>query len=208
MLTIARLTPLVVVFTSSTLGVERNRYKNDTMCPGIRTLSFAQEAGWDWRNPEKPFGLMPLSMSLWNTTTGRTLPQPDYSFDYYTAPSENLDKVATWALYSKQAVSDDLASDQICLPANNCSFIFNFTAPGYKCSEVALDGQGRATLGKHSAPFGMDVLLPNGNYSYYAHATQGEYPDILMTNTTSGGGIPDPSNAPRNLGTFRVEPII
>lgn len=208
MLTIARLTPLVVVLTSSTLGVKLNHITNNTTCPGVRTLSFSQEANWDWRNPEKDYGFMPLSMSWFNTTTERETPRPDYAFDYYTAPSENLEKLASWALYSKQAVTDNLASDLICLPTNNCSFVFNFTAPGYKCAEVAVDGQGRATLGNHTAPFGMDVLLPNGNYSYYAHAKQGEYPDELMANITTGGAIPDPANAPPNLGTFRVEPII
>lgn len=201
--------PLVVVFTSSTLGVKLNQLTtNETLCPGIRTLSFSQEATKDWRNNEKNFGLLPMSMSLWNTTTGRVSPQPEYSFDYYTAPGGNLDKVATWALYSKEAVSDDLAPDQICLPLKNCSYEFSFIGPGYKCAEVAVDSQGRASLGKHLAPFGMDVLLPNGNYSYYAHATQGDYPDIVMDNITTGGVIPDPSNAPPNLGTFRVEPII
>lgn len=207
-LIISRLTPLVVVFTSSTLGVQSNQLIDETLCHGVRTLSFSQEATSDWRHIEKNFGLLPMSMSLWNTTTGRVSPQPDYSFDYYTAAGENLDKVATWALYSKGAVSDDLAPDRICLPLKNCSFEFSFIGPGYKCAEVAVDGQGRASLGEHMAPFGIDVLLPNGNYSYYAHATQGDYPDIVMANITTGGVIPDPSNAPPNLGTFRVEPII
>lgn len=61
--------------------------------------------------------------------------------------------------------------------------------------------------GEIAAPFGTDILLPEGNFSYYAHTSGGEY-STTQLRAVGTGGIPSKLPAPEHFGTFRTEPIV
>lgn len=142
-------------------------------------------------------------MTLWNTTLNPQKPNEKW-FDYYASRSEQLTQVATLGTLSHQVVSPKGASMEICGSGWNCTYTINFTAPGYKCTELARGEQ----LGDNKAPFGTELLLPEGNYSYYAFASAGDYGGEQF-HGVSPGGIPITNDTlPKHLGAFRTEPII
>ncbi|KAK6957205.1 hypothetical protein Daesc_002491 [Daldinia eschscholtzii] len=165
-------------------------------------------AAFEWRNATKSDNLYGLSMSLWNTTASDTA-SPDW-FDYYDRPSNPLIRVATHATFMGQAVSKSGTSIDICGSSWNCTYTINFTAPAYKCSELASGvGSRIKTLGDQKPPegFSTKLLVPEGNYSYYAYTSGGEYSDQQMD--TGKGGIPNMEPPfPEALGAFRTEPVI
>jgi hypothetical protein len=57
-----------------------------------------------------------------------------------------------------------------------------------------------------NAPFNTSILIPEGIYGYIAKPFLGEYavPQIVAY----GGGIPNATDIPDNLGAFRTEPLI
>ncbi|KAI1630842.1 hypothetical protein F4809DRAFT_654490 [Biscogniauxia mediterranea] len=202
-------TPLVIILTSNTLSVAPALKVTETTCPGIRTLNFEKEEVEEWRTPTKIDHLYGLSVSVWNTTELDTT-SPDW-FDYYTAASDNFIQIATHAAYIKQPVSKINADVDICGAGWNCTYVVNFTAPAYKCTEVASGvGSEITPLGDHKPPngFSTDLLLPTGIYSYYAFTGGGEYSNMQM-NESYPGGMPKISPPyPQDLGAFRTEPIM
>lgn len=202
-----RLTPLVIILTSNTLLVAQVENIVDTKCPGVRTLNFTGEELEEFRNPTKIDGLQGLAISLWNTTSLNTS-SPDW-YDYYTGPTVPLQATANLGVYSHQVMGSKDAALEVCGMGWNCSYTIEFVAPGYKCTELASGvGSKVRNLGNNTAPFGTDILLPEGKFSYYAHTSGGDYA-MAQLKEVEPGGIPltDPP-FPKNLGAFRTEPIV
>ncbi|KAI5859249.1 hypothetical protein GGS23DRAFT_586298 [Durotheca rogersii] len=203
------ITPVIMVLTSNTLTVEPTLQVDNTTCLGIRTLNFAREEFEEWRAPTKIDGLNGLSISLWNTTAYDTT-SPNW-FDYYTGATNSLIRVMTQAAFKGQAVSKMGINVDICGTGWNCTYTVNFTAPAYKCLEVASGvSSGILALGEQTPPQGFStrLLVPEGDYSYYAYSGGGEYSPIQMKEMMDGGiPVADPP-FPEALGSFRTEPVL
>ncbi|XXG96238.1 hypothetical protein Hte_002519 [Hypoxylon texense] len=203
------LTPLIIILTSNTLLVKPALRVDDTRCLGVRSLNFDKEGLEEWRTPTKVDGITGLSVSIWNTTAV-DISSPDW-FDYYTAPSDQFVQVASTAAYMGHAVARAGASNDICGSNWNCTYTLNFTAPAYKCSEVASGvGSEIEPLNDLKPPdgFSTKLLIPEGNYSYYAYTSGGDYSSMQM-NDTWPGGIPKTNPPfPETLGAFRTEPVV
>lgn len=200
--------PLVVILTSNTLTVQPQWNNVTSTCPNVQTLNFANEGKENWRAATRfQNGLFGHSVSQWNTTLS-DITSPEW-FDYYTAPSEPIQQVAQLALYNQGVLYSRRAARDVCGEGWNCTYTIHFTGPGYKCEEVASKvGDKPRNLRNNKAPFDTSLLLPEGNYSYHAYATGGEYSSIQMENVSTGGIPLDGPPFPKNLGTFRTEPII
>lgn len=205
-------TPLVVILTANTLLVEPRQISHNTTCPAVRTLNFSFEETNEWRNPTQIDGLFEIPVSLWNTTKRDDNSDPDW-FDYYTGPSSNFQQTTTLGAFLEEVVARKHASVDTCGAGWNCTFTINFTAPGYQCSELAsgVDSVPRNLTqesGVAVPPFGTDLLLPRGNFSYYASTLSGEYSGAQLRDV-SIGGIPLMSPPyPDHFGALRTEPII
>lgn len=132
-------------------------------------------------------------------------------FDYYTAPKEAWVQIATLAAYNAKPLMLSGADVDICGLGWNCSYTINFTAPGYKCTEVANGADAAVnSLGAQKPPKGLttDLLLPTGNYSYYTYAFGSEYSGAQMNESWPGGMPVTKPPYPKNLGAWRTEPVI
>lgn len=200
--------PLVIILTSNTLTVGPVWKNVTSTCPGIRTLDFSHEGKENWRTPTRfKNGLFGHSVSLWNSTTVETT-SPGW-FDYYTSPSDPIEQVAHLALYNQGVVYPRDVSREICGQGWNCTYTIHFVGPGYQCKDVANNvGEKPRNLRNNTAPFNTSLLLPEGNYSYYAYATGGEYSSVQMEDVSPGGMPLDGPPFPKDLGTFRTEPVI
>lgn len=207
-------TPLVVILTANTLLVEPSTVAVNGTCPSVRTLNFALEETYNWRSPVNIDGLFEIPASIWNTTKRDDDSDPNW-FDYYTGPSPAFQSIATLGAFLEEVISRKNASYDTCGSGWNCTFIIEYTAPGYNCTEMAT-GVGSIPRnltqesGEAVSPFANnDFLLPRGRYSYYAFTSGGEYSQRQLENV-SVGGIPmmDPDDYPENLGALRTEPII
>lgn len=206
-------TPLVVILTANTLLVEPRTIVSNTTCPSVRSLNFTYEDLNDWRKPTRIDGLFEIPVSIWNTTKRDGQTDDDW-FDYYTGPSPNFQQTATLGAFLQEVVARKNASYEICESGFNCTFNVEFTAPGYNCTEVA-SGTGSTPVnltqetGESEPPFGTDILLPQGQYSYYAYATGGEYSTTQLKNV-GVSGIPNIPNSelPAHFGALRTEPVI
>lgn len=207
-------TPLVVILTANTLLVEPRTIVSNTTCPSVRTLNFSFEDINDWREPTRIDGLFEIPVSTWNTTKRDDQDDDDDWFDYYTGPSPNFQQTATLGAFLQEVVARKNASYEVCGTGYNCTFNVDFTAPGYNCTEVA-SGVGSTPVnltqetGQAEPPFGTDILLPQGQYSYYAYATGGEYSTTQLKNVGLAGipNIPN-SELPPHFGALRTEPVI
>lgn len=206
-------TPLVVILTANTLLVEPRTIVDNSTCDGVRTLNFTFEDINEWRKPTRIDGLFEIPVSIWNTTKRDGQTDDDW-FDYYTGPSPNFQQTATLGAFLQEVVARKNASYEVCETGWNCTFNVEFTAPGYDCTEVA-SGTGSTPVnltqetGQAEPPFGTDILLPQGQYSYYAYATGGEYSTTQLKNL-GVGGIPNVTNSdlPAHFGALRTEPVI
>ncbi|KAI1760107.1 hypothetical protein GGR53DRAFT_511111 [Hypoxylon sp. FL1150] len=202
------LTPIVIILTSNTLLVTPALRVDTTQCLGIRSLNFDNEERESFRDPTRVDGITGLSVNLWNTTS-TNLSSPDW-FDYYTAPSDQFAQTASIAAYLGHAVMRTNAAVDICGSGWNCTYEVNFIAPAYKCSELASGvGSEIKPLGDQKPPdgFSTKLLIPEGNYSYYAYTSGGDYG--MQMNDTWPGGIPKINPPfPETLGAFRTEPVI
>ncbi|WYZ41115.1 hypothetical protein EsH8_V_000010 [Colletotrichum jinshuiense] len=200
-------TPLVVVLTSDTLTAQPMTKRENTTCPSIRTLNFAQEETMDFRIGKKINNLFELSVSLWNTTSLNQ--SSEYFFDYWTGTSWQFEEISTSAILGKKPLTRTNAGAEICGVGWNCTFNVKFTGPGYKCEELASGiGSTPKTLNGASVPFNMSMLAPVGNHTYIAHTSLGEYQNPQM-NETGPAGVPIMSPPfPRNLGALRTEPVL
>lgn len=206
-------TPLVVILTGNTLLVEPRMLVHNSTCPAARSLNFSFEESNDWRNPVKIDGLFEIPLSIWNTTKRRGQTDNDW-FDYYTGPSPNFQQTATLGAFLEEVVVRKNAAVDVCGSGWNCSLTIDFTAPGYDCKEMA-SGVGSIPrnltqeTGEATAPFSTDILLPEGNYSYYAYTTGGEYSTTQLRDV-GVSGIPKIPNSqlPAHFGAFRTEPVL
>ncbi|KUI54484.1 hypothetical protein VP1G_01868 [Cytospora mali] len=206
-------TPLVVILTGNTLLVEPTTIVQNTTCPAARSLNFTFEELNDWRAPVQIDGLFEIPVSIWNTTKRNGQTDDDW-FDYYTGPSPNFQQTAALGAFLEEVVTRKNAALEVCGSGYNCSYTVDFTAPGYKCTELA-SGVGSVPTnftqesGEAIPPFGTDILLPRGNYSYYAYTTGGEYSTTQLKDV-GVAGIPNIPNSelPPHFGAFRTEPVI
>ncbi|KAI0133814.1 hypothetical protein BJ170DRAFT_705403 [Xylariales sp. AK1849] len=200
-------TPLVIILTANTLLVAQVENIDQTRCPGVRTLNFTGEELEDFRSPTKIDGLFGQSLNYWNNTTPNTS-SPNF-WDYYTGPTDKFQAIANLGIYSHTAMGAKNAAFEICGSGWNCTYTINFIAPGYKCEELAngVDSDVK-DFGDNKAPFGTDILLPRGNYSYFAHTSGGDYAGEQMKDAGLGGVPTVEPPFPKHLGAFRVEPIV
>ncbi|TDZ15130.1 hypothetical protein Cob_v011964 [Colletotrichum orbiculare MAFF 240422] len=207
------LSPLVVILTANTLLVQPETTALNTSCPNVRSLNFAMEDANDWRKPTRIDGLYETPLSFWNTTKPQDEDPPGGWFDYYTGPSPNFQQTATLGAFFQEVVSRRNASVEVCSRGWNCTFEIDFTAPGYKCQELA-SGAGSKPKnltqpsGEIRPPFGTDLLLPEGPYAYYAFTSGGEYSTVQMKDVEIGGIPKTEPPYPEHLGAFRTEPVI
>lgn len=202
----------MVILTANTLLVEPQTIMENNTCPGVRSLNFAREDTNEWREPVRIDGLYEMPLSIWNSTKPADQDPPGW-FDYYTGPSPNFQQTATLGAFLQEVVSRKNASMEVCGKGWNCTFEIEFTAPGYKCQEQAKGiGSTPKNLtqesGEAKPPFGTDILLPEGNFAYYAFTSGGEYSTTQMKDAGIGG-IPnmDPPY-PEHMGALRTEPVI
>lgn len=205
-------TPFVVILTANTLLVEPRRMTYNTTCPAVRTLNFSFEETNEWRTPTEIDGLFENPVSLWNTTRPSDDSDPNW-FDYYTGPSSGFQQTTTLGAFLEEVVARKSASVDICGAGWNCTFTINFTAPGYQCTELAsgVDSVPRnltQETGEAVPPFGTDLLLPRGNYSYYAYTSGGEYSMQQLKNVGIGGMPQMDPPYPDHFGALRTEPVI
>ncbi|KAK3378625.1 hypothetical protein B0T24DRAFT_609418 [Lasiosphaeria ovina] len=206
------LAPLMVILTANTLLVEPATTVTSDMCPGIRTLNFAFEDTYEWRDPAKIGPLFESPLSFWNTTKPADS-DPEGWFDYYTGPSPNFYQTASIGAFMGEAIMRKNAQAETCGSGWNCSFEIAFTGPGYKCTELASGvGVKPANLTQESGsiapPFDTDIILPRGPYSYYAFTNGGEYSTKQMDDVGIGGIPKTPPPYPKHLGAFRTEPVV
>lgn len=185
-----------VILTANTLLVQPTTMKYNAQCPNVRSLNFTFEETYDWRNPVTIDGLFETPVSIWNTTKqeNESLSDPDW-FDYYTGPNPVFQATATLAAFLKEVVPRKNSSVDTCGSGWNCTFSIDFTGPGYSCTEVAsgvgsTPGRLIQSSGEIAAPFTTEFLLPQGNYSYYAYTSGGEYSTTHLKNVGIGG-VPD-----------------
>lgn len=129
-------TPLVVILTANTLLVLPKPMVFNTTCPNVRSLNFSFEETYDFRAPDKVDQAFELPLSLWNTTKREDGSDPNW-FDYYTGPNTFIQQSATLAAFLKEVVPRKNSSMDTCGAGWNCTFLIEFTGPGYQCSEVA-----------------------------------------------------------------------
>ena len=202
----------MVILTANTLLVEPREVVDITSCPGVRTLNFTFEQSSDWRRPVTIDGLDLLPLSFWNTTKPDDEDPPGW-FDYYTGPHPRYAQTATLSAFLNGIVERRNASFNTCGGGWNCTFDINFTAPGYKCEELASGVGSKPTnltqeSGVAEPPFGTDVLLPKGRFAYYAFASGGEY-SMTQMNDVGPRGVPTTKPPyPKYLGALRTEPVI
>ncbi|KAK3356454.1 hypothetical protein B0T25DRAFT_451700 [Lasiosphaeria hispida] len=204
--------PLSVILSANTLLVEASTGLLKDMCAGVRTLNFTFEEMYEWRNPTRIGQLYELPLSLWNTTRKSDSDSAAW-FDYYTAPYPTLEQTATIGAFLEQTIMRKNAQLETCGSGWNCTFEIQFTAPGYKCTELASGVGSKAKnltqeSGSIAPPFDIDIILPEGPYSYYTFATGGEYSTVQMKDVGIGGIPNDPPPYPKNFGAFRTEPIV
>ncbi|KAF3014472.1 hypothetical protein E8E14_010115 [Neopestalotiopsis sp. 37M] len=202
----AWLSPTIVILASQSLSVEPT--VDVTTCPGAKVLNLTREMIYDFRDPPRVDGIYLGIVSTWNATTPNTT--ADGWFDYYNAPHDTLQELAALALFQEFPATGSNASNIACGHGWDCNFTVNFNAPGYRCDDVAIDGTLQSTDSDIESPVDVDLLLPNGQHSYFAVATQGDYARSQLKEVWPGG-MPlnsTPSSWPAHLGVFRTEPIL
>ncbi|KAL2189407.1 Formylmethionine deformylase-like protein [Thermothelomyces heterothallicus CBS 203.75] len=210
---LAWLFPLTVILTPATLTVAPRTEVTHDQCYGIRTLNFEAEKWKNWRLLDQLNGYRGLSLSLWNSTVADSVglvdtPFNETFFDYWTESSPQLELVAAQSALTGAVIPRRDAGLETCGGGWNCSYVISFTAPGYKCSELA---RGRRldedALKRQGVPFNAGELAPNGNYGYLAVVDEGEYASNQVD--VFPGGIPKMKPPyPKHLGAFRTEPVL
>ncbi|KAL2153001.1 hypothetical protein VTH82DRAFT_4156 [Thermothelomyces myriococcoides] len=210
---LAWLFPLTVILTPATLTVAPHTEEKPGLCYGVRTLNFETEKVKNWRQIDRLNGYRGVSLSLWNCTVADSVDMVDTPFnetffDYWTESSAQLELVAAQSALTGTVIPRPDAALETCGGGWNCSYEISFTAPGYKCSELA---RGRRldekALKDQGVPFNAGELVPYGNHSYLGVVDQGEY--AIEQLEVEPGGIPkmDPPY-PKHLGAFRTEPVL
>ncbi|KAI5457582.1 hypothetical protein BGZ63DRAFT_364391 [Mariannaea sp. PMI_226] len=201
-------TPLIVILASQTLSVVGGTQKESSFCPEARTLNFSLEATFDWRKASTIDEIYQNPLADWYSTTEDLEAGNPNSFDYFCDSSSACKSLVEKVVNLPQAAARKDAAAEVCTTKWNCSYTVEFIAPGYVCKELASGiGAKVKELGANSPPFGTSDILPEGNFSYLAQASLGDYavPQIAA----DSNGKPDSKPPyPKNLGAFRTEPII
>lgn len=193
----------MVILASQALSVEQTR--DWSLCPGAKTLNFSQESIEDWRSPTRLEGWYGDTLSFWNNTTP-DVTDPNF-FDYWDQPNESIKHLANAVLIRDGPMPD--SSQKTCGEGWDCEFNITFVAPGYRCEHIPTGSSQRFKTPRGAVPpFNESVLIPRGDFSYYSHASRGEYLAVQMDSSGSGGVITTKPPFPKDLGTFRTEPII
>lgn len=203
-----------MILTPATLTVAPLTELLDTQCNAVRTLNFDSEKTKNWREAMRINDYPLVSLSLWNSSLEGSArvkdPFNETFFDYWTGTSLQTNMYATLSAYSDKAVKRDNVSIEVCGSGWNCSYIIEFTAPGYKCEQIAKGrNDNTAKLADLKAPFNTKDLLPDGKYGYVAHTTLGDYSPVQID--AKPGGSPKENLTtpwPKNIGAFRTEPVL
>lgn len=202
-----RLGPVMVILASQALSVEPTR--DTSLCPGVKTLNFSQESLEEWRQPTKIDGMAGETVSYWNETISN-VSDPIF-FDYWDSPQNFIKDHAQAVATLKRDVYMPDSSQKTCGPGWDCQYNITFTAPGYKCEEIFTGSSNQSKTSRGAVPpFNESVLIPHGNFSYFTYASGGEYSSIQMDmdHLGLGGHIRTQPPFPKDLGTFRTEPVI
>jgi hypothetical protein len=180
----------------------------NTRCPSIRTLNFSREAEKDWRVANRMADNLPeLSVSFWNSTSNDSTAQVPFNstfFDYWTAPSSPIVNTVTLSANLKRPWLAENASTDICGVGWNCSYVISFVGPGVNCLEYPNAGISNQVV----PPFDRSWLVPQGNLSYLAATTLGEYSSTQLASAQVGGAPIQLPPFPEHLGAFRTEPVL
>ncbi|KAF5681537.1 hypothetical protein FCIRC_5507 [Fusarium circinatum] len=201
------ISPLVVIFTSATLNVDN---QVDRTCHNVRTLNFNHEAKKKWTHRRKAEGdeiLQGGRVSWYNDT----LPDEDGPdvFDFWISPSAYLEEISSRVLTGGQALQRDEVADEICGEGYDCSTIIYFTGPGYKCEQLANGTNSTVKqFNGRDAPFNMSRMIPEGWNTYNCVADEGDYAEQQIEHEKYFNRPLQILPFPKNLGTFRTEPII
>ncbi|KAH6886208.1 hypothetical protein B0T10DRAFT_575904 [Thelonectria olida] len=202
-------TPLIVVLTSETLSVVGGVKQERSLCPNARTLNFSLEGTMDWREGVMINGFHEMTLSRWNITSLELEHGNANSFDYYADASIQGKNLVERAVNLQQPAVRENAAQEVCSNSWNCSYIVDFVAPGYKCTELANGvGDETRTLNGSLPRFNTSDILPKGGFSYIAFADEGEYAAQQMREIEPGGIPLGGPPYPKHLGAFRTEPII
>lgn len=205
-------TPFIVVLTSETLSVVGGVKEERALCPEARTLNFSIEGPHDWRDPLMINDNYETSLSSWDVTDLSLDAEFEVGkanvFDYYNAPSPQSSVYVERVVNLQHAAVRKNAAREICTDSWNCSYVVDFIAPGYKCTELANGvGSDLKKLDGSLSPFDTGSILPEGNYSYLALADLGEYVPQPMDFGLGGVPLKGP-HYPKHLGALRTEPVI
>ncbi|KAH7154746.1 hypothetical protein DER46DRAFT_688820 [Fusarium sp. MPI-SDFR-AT-0072] len=203
----------IVIFSSATLDVVPDTKRENTTCPSIRTLNFSNDVKKSWRDEKKAENetLIGISLSFYNETMDgkKSENKNDHNFfDYWDMPSKALGAIASTVFPRGQPLQRDNVALEVCGDGWDCLTTIHFMGPGYKCKQLAKNaGSTMEKFGDAKPPVDLDMLVPAGNYTYYATTNEGDYsrPQI---NPGEGGVPTQPLPFPPNLGAFRTEPII
>lgn len=205
----AWLTPLIVVLASETLSVVGGIKEATSFCPEARTLNFAIEETISWRDPKVIGNITLVSLSLYNLTSENH--PSERNFDYYHSNSVQLQMSVDRTINLRAAAVRSNAGQQICPQGWNCSYVVEFVAPGYKCTELANGVNDEiAKLDGQLPPFDLSDIVPRGSYSYITNSMSGEY-GIQQFPWVWPGGTPRGNFRrpwPKYVGAFRTEPLI
>ncbi|KAH6867722.1 hypothetical protein B0T10DRAFT_534122 [Thelonectria olida] len=201
------LTPLIVILTSETLSVINGVKEESSLCPEARTLNFTHEDTRDWRQWQVINGYAMILTAWYNSTTPQHEARNADPFDYYNMPSIQAQVIVERAINLQEAVVRKNVASEICTEGWNCSYIVDFVAPGYKCTELA-NGVGSKVkkLDGSLPPFDTASIIPEGNFSYLALTDLEEYAPKQME-IMDPLSIEDPPY-PKYLGAFRTEPVM
>jgi hypothetical protein len=125
-------------------------------------------------------------------------------FDYWTAPSSPIINTVTLSANLKRPWLAENASLDICGQGWNCSYVINFVGPGVQCLETPNQGISPQVV----QPFDRSWLVPQGNLSYLAALTFGEYSSTQIASVQAGGAPIQLPPFPPHLGAFKTEPVL
>ncbi|KAF1945247.1 hypothetical protein EJ02DRAFT_61132 [Clathrospora elynae] len=181
------LIPIASVLSPASLTSEVRTWVNATTCFDVANLNFAHESSYNFRDTSENHG---ISVSYYNTTdlAGKS----EGYFDYYDQPSKNARRLAFSAAYLKSPQPRKGAAVTFCGDVWNCTYTINFQGPGYKCDDIS-------DSDIPEAPFKLDQIAPNGNFTYLAEVDQGTYG---VQNAPLEPPYPD------SLGVLESEPIL
>jgi hypothetical protein len=189
-----RLIPIASVMSPASLTSENTNFQVPSRCPAVANLNFGRESDYNFRvMPDEE--IRRSSLSYYNTTDLDG--EKDGWFDYYDQPSKNARRLAISAAYLKRPQPRERAGLTFCGQGWNCTYNINFMGPGYKCDDLT-------DSPPENAPFKLNQLAPEGNFTYVADVDQADY---KSSQTDTVDGVPR-QPYPASLGVFESEPTL